>query len=299
MDLWVACGAQSGVGTWTCGFFPATLWKLYNYTTAIGDASAAWWRQQAQLRTLPIAPEENDTTTHDIGFMLFYTFGQGFDLTGDSSYRDVVFTGAGSLATRFVPAAGVIRSWNGGPGVTTIIDNMMNLPLLWWSGIEKGNQTWTQMAESHSNHMISDGLIREDGCAYHVIIYNETTGAVLSLSSVPQGFNATSIWSRGQGTTASEVVRWTGDRIARAVTLRLLVQPHTGPPPHRSPPLTLSSRAPVSLRLVSFLPHSAKRSVGDPRLHDGVPVHGEPGVPPDGAERVHVLHPAARGLLRR
>jgi unsaturated chondroitin disaccharide hydrolase len=180
------------------------LWKLYNYTTSVGDPAAAWWLQQATARTAPISSEQYDNTTHDVGFMVFYSFGQQYKLTGSQAARNVTLQTAHTLATRFSPVVGCIESWGAivpdpTPSTTfeVIIDNMMNLELLWWAANETGNGTLLAMAQSHTNHMMTD-MIRANGCSWHLVTYSAYNGSVLSQTSTPQGYNATSIWGRGQ-----------------------------------------------------------------------------------------------------
>jgi unsaturated chondroitin disaccharide hydrolase len=193
-----------GAGAWTCGFYPALLWKLYNYTNAVGDASAGWWKSQAQARTAPIAPEQYDNTTHDVGFMVYYTFGQQWLLTGDPTAHAVTLQTAHTLAERYSPIVGCVESWGDivpDPTPDTlfevIIDNMMNLELLWWASVDSGNTTLLAMARNHTDHMMRD-MIRADGCSWHLVVYSPINGSVLSQSSQPQGYNQTSIWARGQ-----------------------------------------------------------------------------------------------------
>ncbi len=75
----------------------------------------------------------------------------------------------------------------------------MNLELLWWAAAETGNTTYSDIANSHSRRMIKD-LFQpfNPGCAWHLITYNQNTGALLNRSSTPQGLGLNTVWSRGQ-----------------------------------------------------------------------------------------------------
>ena len=134
----------SDAAWWTSGFFPGSLWLMYQAT---GDPM---WRTEAAARQAGLASQANNTSTHDVGFMLFTTYGNGYRLTGDPSYRDVVLQAARSLATRYNATVGATRSWNNDAGnpssyFKVIIDNMMNLDLLFWgaqNGGTRRGRTW-------------------------------------------------------------------------------------------------------------------------------------------------------------
>ena len=112
---------------WCSGFFPGSLWYLYEYSH--NDSLLAYARQY----TARVECEKYTTDNHDIGFILFCSFGNGLRLTGDPAYREVLHTGSKSLATRYNPTVGLIRSWDFNKEVweyPVIIDNMMNLSLI-------------------------------------------------------------------------------------------------------------------------------------------------------------------------
>jgi unsaturated chondroitin disaccharide hydrolase len=178
---------------WTSGFFPGALWLMYQRT---GDAT---WRSRAQTWISGLESQKNDTSTHDIGFKIFTSFGNGYRLTGDDAYRQVILTAAGSLATRYDPDVGCIRSWgeiSDTSNFEVIIDNMMNLELLFWASKHGGQAAWYDMAVSHALKTMTNH-VRADGSTYQIVNYNPTTGAVKS-KSTNQGYNTESTWSRGQ-----------------------------------------------------------------------------------------------------
>lgn len=178
---------------WTSGFFPGSLWLMYQRT------GAAAWQAAAAQRQADIESEKTDTSTHDVGFKIFASFGNGYRLTNDAAYRQVILTAAGSLAKRYSATVGSIRSSGSITDMNNfqvIIDNMMNLEILFWAARNGGAHEWYDMAVSHAlttraNH------VRADGSTYQVVTYDPLTGAVKS-KSTNQGYNTESTWSRGQ-----------------------------------------------------------------------------------------------------
>jgi unsaturated chondroitin disaccharide hydrolase len=185
---WVT-GDASG---WTSGFLSGALWFMYERT---GEEA---WRERAEAWQAGLEAQKDNTSTHDIGFMLFDSFGHGYRLTGDEAYRQILLTAAGSLAVRYSPAVGSVRSWGRltSPTFTVIIDNMMNLELLFWAARNGGDPAWRDMAVSHALNSARDH-VRPDGSTYHVVEYSSKTGA-LKRRGTHQGYSDTSTWSRGQ-----------------------------------------------------------------------------------------------------
>ncbi len=179
-------------GWWTSGFFPGSLWYLYEYSKDEKIKEAA-----AQI-TSRIEQEKNNKGTHDLGFMLYCSFGNGLRLTGNVSYRDVLLTGAGSLSTRFRPVVGCIQSWNSRRDwqCPVIIDNMMNLGFLMWAFNQSGDSSYYKICVSHSDTTIKNHF-RPDFSSYHVVSYDTITGNV-EVKQTHQGAADESAWSRGQ-----------------------------------------------------------------------------------------------------
>ena len=190
--------SQLSYRQWTSGFFAGTLWYMYEATH---DSS---WRMLAEKWTAGMEPAKTMTGTHDLGFMIFDSFGHGYRLTGNEHYRDVVMTASRSLATRFNPAVGAIKSWDleGAKDkrrdwrYPVIIDNMMNLPMLFWAGTHGGDTAWVRMATSHALTSARAHL-RPDGSTAHVALFDPVTGA-LERTVTWQGYSDTSAWARGQ-----------------------------------------------------------------------------------------------------
>lgn len=188
---------QRPFNQWTSGFFPGLLWYMYQRD------SADEWQSLAQEWTEGLEPAKSITTTHDVGFIIFDSFGHGFLLTGDTAYRNVTVDAARSLATRFDPRIGAIRSWDtyGGPDARrewkypVIVDNLMNLELLFRAS-EWGHPEWKEIARRHA--VTSARVhVREDGSTAHVALFDPSTGR-LERTATWQGYSDSSVWARGQ-----------------------------------------------------------------------------------------------------
>lgn len=175
---------------WTIGFFPGALWYLYEAT---GDAK---WREAAQRYTARTESFQHNRGTHDVGFVLYCSYGNGLRLARDESYRQVLLNGAESLASRFSPKVGAIKSWDR-PGrwdFPVIIDNMMNLELLLWAAQQ--DPKYRDIAVRHADTTMRE-IMRPDGSQFHVAEFDSTTGAVKK-KFTHQGWADDSTWSRGQ-----------------------------------------------------------------------------------------------------
>lgn len=176
---------------WTSGFFAGSLWLIYEHTGA-KDFQAA-----AENFTQRLESIQHFTKHHDVGFMLGCSYGEGYRITGKPEYRDVLVQGARSLATRYNPTVGLIRSWDFGPWkFPVIIDNMMNLELLVFAASSGGEPKLREIAVSHANRTNAEHF-RPDGSSFHLVDYDPQTGAVLKRQTV-QGFADPSSWARGQ-----------------------------------------------------------------------------------------------------
>jgi unsaturated chondroitin disaccharide hydrolase len=178
---------------WTSGFFPAELWYFYEYTK---DKK---WLNLARTYTEDIKKEQFNRGTHDLGFMIYGPFGNGYRITKDTAYRAVIIQAAKSLSTRFNPATGVLRSWDHNGDKWTfpvIIDNMMNLELLFEATKMTGDSSFYKIAISHANTTMKNHF-RPDYSSYHVVDYDPKTGAVKSRVT-HQGYSNESAWARGQ-----------------------------------------------------------------------------------------------------
>ncbi len=178
---------------WTSGFFPGSLWYMYEYT------KQDQWKDLARLYSAPIEPEKMNGVTHDMGFKVYCSFGNGFRLTGDQDYKNILIQSAKTLITRFKPTAGIIRSWDHNTDkwqCPVIIDNMMNLELLFWAFNETKDSIFYNIAVSHAQKTMENHF-REDYSSYHVVDYDTITGEVLK-KNTHQGYSHESAWARGQ-----------------------------------------------------------------------------------------------------
>lgn len=178
---------------WCSGFFPGTLWYLYE------NSRNPEVLNYARMYTDRVEREKYTTNNHDVGFMLYCSFGNGFRLTGDEHYKDVLLTGARSLATRYKPHIGLIRSWDHNKEnwqYPVIIDNIMNLELLLWASKQSGDSVFKEISLSHADKTIAYHF-RPDYSSYHVVSYDTIT-AQPHLRQTHQGYADESAWSRGQ-----------------------------------------------------------------------------------------------------
>lgn len=178
---------------WTSGFFPGELWYMYEYT------QDEYWKKKAQEFTASIEDQKTNGGTHDMGFKMYCSFGNGYRLTQDATYKDILLESAATLTTRFKPTIGSIRSWDHSRDkwqCPVIIDNMMNLELLYWAFKETGDSVYYEVATHHARTTMKNHF-RDDYSSYHVIDYDTITGAVLH-KHTHQGYNHESAWSRGQ-----------------------------------------------------------------------------------------------------
>lgn len=184
---------QTSDSRWWCsGFFPGVLWYLYN------DSKDEQFKTFAELYTARVEREKYTTDNHDVGFMLFCSFGNGLRFAGTESYKEVLMTGAKSLCTRYNPDLGVIKSWQTSKKwqYPVIIDNMMNLELLMWAHKNSGEQRFADIALSHADKTMREHY-RPDYSCYHVVSYDTVT-LVPEKKQTAQGYADESAWARGQ-----------------------------------------------------------------------------------------------------
>lgn len=196
---------------WVSGFFPGVLWYLYeNYGTDN-------LKEYAELYTDRVEPAKNVTNTHDLGFMLYCSFGNGYRLTGNAHYLDVLETGARTLARRFNYTVGAMRSWDFLKEkwqFPVIIDNMMNLEFFSFIAKETGQPEYLDMARSHAA-VTMEHHYRSDYSTYHVVSYDTITG-LPHAKNTHQGYSDGSSWARGQSWSLcgfTMMYRETGDRV--------------------------------------------------------------------------------------
>ena len=181
---------------WTSGFWPGILWNCYGYT---GDVQ---WRTAARKFTRALDPiTRRKARDHDLGFMIYCSYGAGYRLTRNPEYRDAALRAADALSGLFNPKVGTILSWpwavkeRGWPH-DTIIDNMMNLELLFWAAKNGGPRSHASIAIRHADTTMRNQL-RPDFSSYHVVVYDDKTGQKIK-GVTQQGYSDDSMWARGQ-----------------------------------------------------------------------------------------------------
>lgn len=176
---------------WCSGFFGGALWYLYEYT------GGAEWKVAADRWTRALDKEKHNTSTHDLGFMLYCPYGNGYRLTGNKDYIEPMVTGANALVTRFNPAYGLIKSWDKHADCEypVIIDNMMNLEFLFWAARQSKDKKLYNIAVTHADNTLKHHF-RKDYSSYHVICY--LPGTKVFRKKTHQGAADSSAWARGQ-----------------------------------------------------------------------------------------------------
>jgi hypothetical protein len=179
--------------SWTSGFFPGLLWELYAHSKdeRLKTAAENW---QAFVEK-----EKYDGGTHDLGFKLYCSFGNAWEATGNEAYKDVFLTASKTLITRYDEKIGALRSWDHHADVwqfPVIIDNMMNLEMLFEATRLTGDSIYHKIAEQHALTTLKNHF-RDDNSSYHVVSYDTLSGQV-EMKNTHQGLNHESAWSRGQ-----------------------------------------------------------------------------------------------------
>ena len=180
---------------WTEGFWPGILWYAYEYSgdEAILEAAKGYTEVLEFL-------SENPAYDHDLGFIVFNSYGNGYRLTGDEHYRNVILATAERLAELYNPAVGTMLSWpreveNFG-GHNTIMDNMINLETLFWAAENGGRPELRDIAIAHADTTMKYHF-REDGSCYHVAVYDAVSGEFMR-GCTHQGYSDDTMWARGQ-----------------------------------------------------------------------------------------------------
>ena len=190
--------SKGSIYLWAAGFFPGSLWYISDF---LGDKSL---QDSALVYTRKMEPCKTFTDNHDIGFMMYCSYGNANRFAPKTEYEDILTESAKSLCTRFRPKAGVIQSWNGfrswhGDKVydfPVIIDNMMNLELLFEATKLSGDSTFYNVAKKHADTTMANHF-RADNSCYHAVDYDPETGEVRKKQTA-QGYADESSWARGQ-----------------------------------------------------------------------------------------------------
>lgn len=183
---------------WTPGFFPGSLWYMYELT---GDNK---WKTVAEEWTHSLEPLKTFTRHHDLGFMMYCSYGNAERLAPQPEYKDILIESAKSLSTRYDDRTKAIKSWNSFKSWTdstilyypVIIDNLMNLEMLFEATKLSGDSTFYNVAVNHANTTMKNQF-RDDFTVYHVVNYDTISGEPLNKVTA-QGYSDNSVWSRGQ-----------------------------------------------------------------------------------------------------
>lgn len=186
------------IDDWTSGFFPGSVWLTYDLTK---DNK---WLPLAEKYTEALDSVKYLKWHHDVGFMIGCSYLNGLRMAQKNEYKDVIVEAAKSLSTRFRPNAGVIQSWDADKGwqsqrgwkCPVIIDNMMNLELLFEASKISGDSSFYNIAVSHSDKTMQYQF-RPDYSCYHVVDFDPETGEVRKRQTA-QGYSDESAWARGQ-----------------------------------------------------------------------------------------------------
>jgi unsaturated chondroitin disaccharide hydrolase len=182
---------------WTTGFWPGILWLAYE----LSDREIYLIHAQRHIQSFAKRLQEQiDLDTHDIGFLYTLTCVAPWRLTGNVYAKQTALQAATHLMTRYLPQAGIIQAWGklGDPQQrgNTIVDSLMNTPLLYWASEATGERRFAEAAYRHARQ-VRDHLVRPDNTTYHTFYWDVTTGQPLR-GSTAQGYTAESCWARGQ-----------------------------------------------------------------------------------------------------
>lgn len=181
---------------WTSGHYPGSLWYLFEAT---GDA---FFKDRATVWSEMLAPNSKVTDNHDVGFIMFCSFGNARRILKTDKYDELLRETAASLSNRYNEDLGVIRSWGGiseRKHFLVIPDNMMNLELLEWAAKNGGDARFAEIARSHATVTMKHHF-RADGGTYHVLNYDQRPGFCGAIQEIGrgQGLSCETAWSRGQ-----------------------------------------------------------------------------------------------------
>ena len=180
-------------GDWTSGFYPGSLWYMYELN---GKSD---WKEKAIKYTSKLEQHMYNGSNHDVGFRMFCSYGNGLRLTEDESYIPILIQSAKTLIARYYESVGSIRSWNFNEEVwqcPVIVDNMMNLELLFWASEQTGDPVYRNIAIQHAETTLKNHF-RPDNSSFHVVDYDTITGEV-RMKNTHQGYSDESAWARGQ-----------------------------------------------------------------------------------------------------
>jgi unsaturated chondroitin disaccharide hydrolase len=185
---------------WESGFYPATLWYLYELS---GNEK---WKAQTESLLPLIETQKNNATTHDLGFMIFCPFGNAYRLTGKEEYKQVIIDASNTLIKRYNEKIGLLQSWTADERwhFPVIIDNLMNLEMLFWTTKMTGDSSYYKIALNHALNT-KKYFFNDDYSNYQIVDFDTTTWEVVSKGGFyrekvkSKGIGETMDWARGRG----------------------------------------------------------------------------------------------------
>lgn len=183
-----------GVSWWCTGFYPGSLALIYE------QKKDEVIKNELDRALKLIEPNQFYTGNHDLGFMIFNSYGNAYRLTKKEEYKTIIFNAAASLAKRYIPEIKVIQSWGDytkTKEAQVIIDNMLNLELLLWVAQNGGDKKYWEIAVNHADKSLAHHF-RSDYSSYHVVHFDKVSGQVVK-KRTHQGYSDDSAWARGQG----------------------------------------------------------------------------------------------------
>ncbi len=202
---------------WTAGFFPGCLWYLFEMT---GDPH---WKNEAFQRTLPLKLLSFNRSTHDLGFILNNSFGKAINHSKDTILEWTLINAANSLITRYNDKVGCIKSFDSDSySFPVIIDNMMNLEILFEATKLSGDTSYKHIAQNHARTTLNH-FVRENHSVYQIVDFDPFTGGVIQYDN-RQGYDVNSSWSRGQSWAIYGFIvayRETGDTVFREAAINI------------------------------------------------------------------------------
>jgi unsaturated chondroitin disaccharide hydrolase len=198
--------------TWLAAFWPGLLWLAYGKTQDQTIAACA----QSYLASFQNRLQQRVHITHDLGFLYTLSARAQWQLTGDDSARNLALQAAEELSQRYRPKGRYVQAWGAvadpDEGGRTIIDTMMNIPLLYWATEQTGDQRYAEIASAHAD-TTAQYMVREDGSSYHTFFFDQDTGAPIG-PKTHQGYADDSLWARGQAWVIfgfAAAAAWTGN----------------------------------------------------------------------------------------
>ncbi|CAK7263144.1 hypothetical protein SEPCBS57363_000418 [Sporothrix epigloea] len=217
-----ACSEQLGsykskpAAFWTCGFFPASLYCILERTIKFGAPKGIPTDKfHAQLLALcrrwsaPLHLQTSRTNSHDLGFIV-RSLRMDWELTGEPASLRGYAAAAASLAKRYDPLVGAIRSWDRAMShryeitdttrnFLIIVDSMCNMDLLFYAARHTQNRQLAAIATQHARTVLRTLIRPADGSTFHVANLDPTlAGGVVQFQMTHQGYSDSSTWSRGQ-----------------------------------------------------------------------------------------------------